>query len=197
MKKTMMILATVLIASVVSVFAFTACNIKLTSMDGTAYYSGTEKARSVELVDEFFAETLNDPDLVVTCKDKDGVVQYTETVKGTSSCTLYQDGSKTYAFKKGDNFYVAEITPSENGERETCTYRCSDSTKRGYYAGAQGETMEELYKSNYCRFMSKNDGAGIVKDLSEEDGTFRCMNKVETLSGFSSASLEFTYNWSN
>ena len=196
MKKLLTTLIVVLLICIVSVFALTACGIELEEMDGNEYYSTTEKVRSVELIDEFFEETLNSPDFVVTCKDKDGVVRYTETVNGTSSYTLYKDGSKTYAFKKGDHFYVAQIKQVKNeaGETvETHTYYCSDSTKPGYYAGTQGNTMADMYLSDYCRFMNKHDGTGVVKELSEEGATFNCMTHIERVSHYPTGSLDFSY----
>ena len=192
MKKVMTTLAVILLVCVASVFALTACNVKFETMDGSEYFSADNKERSVELIDEFFEETLKDPDLVITCKDKEGAVRYTETVKGTSSCTVYSDGSKTYAFKKGDHFYVAEISPSENGA-ETHTYACSDSTKRGYYAGTQGSTMEDKYNAGYCRFMSKTEGASLVKELAEEGATFHCMTHIEWVSNYPTGDLDFSY----
>ena len=193
MKKVMTTLAVILLVCVASVFALTACNVKFETMDGSEYFSADNKERSVELIDEFFEETLKDPDLVITCKDKEGVLQYTETVKGTSSCTVYQDGSKTYAFKKGEHFYVATINPSENGAAETRTYYCSDSTKSGYYAGTPDSTMEDMYNQSYCRFMNAEDGVGIVKKLTEEGATFQCMSHVEWVSNYPTGDLDFTY----
>lgn len=194
MKKFLTALAVVLLVCMASVFALTACEIKLEEMDGNEYYTATEKEHSVELIDAFFAETLESPDFVVTCRDKDGVVLYTETVKGTSSYTLYKDGSKTYAFKKGEHFYVAQITPNEGAAPlETHVYYCSDSTKPGYYAGAQGNTMADMYASDYCRFMSKYAGTGIIKDLSEEGATFHCTTHIERIDNYPTGSLEFAY----
>ena len=197
MKRSMMALAVVLLVCCVSAFALTACNVTLEPMDGSEYYDATNKARCAELIDEFFEETMKTPDFVVTCKDKDGVEQYTETVKGTSSYTLYKDGSKTYAFKKGNNFYVAQITLSQNGAGESVEnhiYYCSDSTKGGYYAGTQESTMEDMYNSNYCRFMNKTLGVGVVKELPEEEGaTFHALTHIERVSHIPTASYEFTY----
>ena len=196
MKKLLTTFAMVLLVCLVSVFALTACNLKFEEMDGSEYYDVTDKTGSVEQINDFFEETLNDPDFVVTCKDKDGAVQYTETVKGTSSYTVFKDGSKTYAFRKGDHYYVAQINPAKNAAQEpveTHTYYCSDSTKPGYYAATQGNTMEDMYKSNFCRFMSKYAGVDIVKELSEEDATFHCKTHIERISNYPTGSLEFTY----
>ena len=196
MKKYITTLAAVLLVCVISAFALTACNITFEEMDGDEYFAGTDKARCVELVDDFFAETLKDPDFVVTCKDKDGVVQYTETVNGTSSYTLFANGSKDYAFKKGDHFYVAKIRFSRNAANETVEthyYYCSDSTKPGYRADTQGSTMEDMYDSCFCLFMDKKLGAGLIKELPEEGATFHCMHHINTVSNYHTASLEFTY----
>lgn len=196
MKRFMTTLVAALLVCAMSIFALTACNVTLEEMDGSEYYDAPYKERCVELVSDFFEETLKDPDFVVTCKDKDGAVQYTETVKGTASCTLYQDGSMTYAFKKGEHFYVARITLSKNkvGEIiENHTYQCSDSTKPGYYAGTQERTMEDLYKSDYCRFMSKETGAGIVKELPEENAEFHGRVHIKRVSNYPTGTLDFTY----
>lgn len=199
MKRSWIALTSILLVCAVSVFALISCNVTLEEMDGDEYFGATDKERSVELVNEFFEETLKDPDFVVTCKDKEGIVQYTETVKGTCSYTLYKDGSETYAFKKGEHFYVARISPSENEAEESVekTYYCSDSTKPGYYAGMKGGTMEDMYQSDFCRFMGKDAGVNIVKGLSEENATFHCMTHITWLSNYSTGSLDFTYTADN
>jgi len=195
MNKYITALTAVLLVCVISV-AFAACNITLEEMDGDAYYAGTDKERCVELVDDFFEETLKNPDFVVTCKDKDGVVKYTETVNGTSSYTLFKSGFKDYAFKKGNHFYVAKIRFFRNEVNETVEthyYYCSDSTKPGYRADTQGSTMEDMYNSCFCLFLDKELGVGLMKELPEEDATFHCMHHINTISNYRTASLEFTY----
>ena len=195
MNKYITVLVAILLVCVISV-GFTACNVTLEEMDGDASYVGTDKDRSVELVDDFFEETLKNPDFVVTCKDKNGVVQYTETVNGTSSYTLFKNGFKDYAFKKGDHFYVAKIRFSQNEANETVEthyYYCSDSTKPGYCADTQGSTMEDMYNSCFCLFMDKELGAGLIKELPEEGATFHCRHHINTINNYQTASLEFTY----
>ena len=195
MKKYITVLTAVLLVCVIGV-GFAACNVTLEEMDGDAYYAGTDKDRSVELVDDFFEETLKNPGFVVTCTDKDGVLLYTETVNGTSSYTLFKNGSKDYAFKKGDHFYVAKIRFSPNAENEpveTHYYYCSDSTKPGYCADTQGSTMEDMYNSCFCLFMDKELGAGLIRELPEEGATFHCMHHINTTANYHTASLELTY----
>ena len=195
MKKIITVLVGVLLVCVMSV-QLAACNVTLEEMDGDAYFAGTDKQRCVELVDDFFAETLKNPDFVVTCKDKDGVAQYTETVNGTSSYTLFEDGSEDYAFKKGEHFYVAKVRSSLNAANEsveTHYYYCSDSTKPGYLRDAQGSTMEDMYNSCFCLFMDKELGAGLIKELPEEGATFHCMHHINTLNNYHTATLDFTY----
>lgn len=192
MKKNLIIGVIVLIVCVMGVMAFTSCNIKLSDMDGTENYDSTEKARSVELVNDLFEEMLNDPDFVVTCTNKDNELQYTETVKGADCYTLDKDGAETYAFKKGKVFYVATISKNANGEEQRAYY-CSDSTKSSYYAGNEADAMEKMYKDNYCSFMNDLIGAGVVNDLSEEGATFHCIKHVERESGYATSSLDFTY----
>lgn len=196
MKRFLMTLAIAIIVCIICTVSFTACKIELTEMDGTEYYTSTEKEHSVELVNEFFEEILKDPDFVATCVNADGDAQYTETVKGESSYTLSEDGSKTYAFKNGGSFYAALISKNAGGEEES-TYLSSDSTKKSYYAGGPLGTMEEIYKNNHCAFMNDVSGAGIVSGLPEEDATFSCQMRVERISGFATSSLDFTYTSAN
>lgn len=194
MNRSIRALAVALLVSVLCVFAFAACNIKLEDMDGSEYYDSPEKEHSLEMIDDFFFESLKNPDFVVTCKDKEGATVHTETVKGTTSCTVYKDGAKTYAYKKGEHLYVAYVS-SEAGQggEETHRYYCSDSSKSGYWAGAQGETMADKYNDNFCRFMSKSTGIGLVRDYSEGSGEFHCVTHIERVSGFATATLTFTY----
>ncbi len=193
MNRSIRALAVVLLVSVLCVFVFAACNVKFEEMDGSEYYDSTEKAQSLQQIDDFFSETLKDPDFVVTCKDKAGETVYTETVKGTSSCTLYKDGSKTYAFKKGEHLYVAYVNSEAGRGAGEDHYYCSDSTKSGYYAGTQGETMADKYNDNFCRFMNASNGIGLVRDLSEDGGAFHCLTHIERVSGFATATLTLTY----
>ncbi len=196
MKKSIMKLEAVLLVCVVSVLALPACKVALEQMDGSEYYDATYKERCVELVSDFFEETLKDPDFVVTCEakyDNRFSTFYTETVKGTSSHTLYANGSEDYVFLKGAHYYAAEIRPSYNKSEETRTYACSDSTKPGYYAGTPGNTMEDIYKNNYCRFMGKDYGAGIFGELKEEDAIFHASVHIERVSNYPTGELEVTY----
>lgn len=197
----MMTLAIVLLVCVASVFALSACNFDkliedLENADYTENYDSANKEGSVELINAFFEETLKDPDFVVTCKNKDGEVQYTETVKGTDGYTLGKDGTKVYAYKKGDAFYVAIISQEEDDEgntQEQRYYYCSDSSKPGYYADSESGTMEDLYKGNYCTFMSKVNGVNIVELLPEDKGTYSCKTHGEKKDGVTTGSLEFSF----
>ena len=198
MKKVLVSGLIVLIVCIVSALSFGACGkIELTEMDGTEYYTSIEKGRSVELVDQYFEDILKDPDFVITCKNKEGEVQYTETVKGSDSYTFYPDGSQVYAFKKGGYFYAAFISKQADGQEPDRAYYCSDSTKKGYFAGDASGTMEEMYKKNYCKFMNDESGTAIVDQLPEEGGEFHCTTRVERISGIATSTLEFTYESAN
>ena len=187
--KRFLTLGVVLLVCGAVVFAISACELK--PMDGTEYYVSLEKDRSVELIGEFFEQTLENPDCIVTCKDKDGETVYTETVKGTDSHTVRKDGSEVYAFKKGGYYYVATINYRSGVEERR--YICSDNTKSGYYAGTESLTMEDVYKNNYCFFMSRDSGVGIAGDLAEENAVFECRTTIEREEGASTGSLSFTY----
>jgi len=183
MRKFFATLVIVLIVCMASAIALTACKIELKDMDGEEYYTATEKERSVELVNEYFEEILKNPDFVVTCKDQEGNLQYTEKVKGTDSYILFKDGSEIYVFKKGNVSYVTMI--QQTGDK---VYYCSDSSKKSYNAAA-----EEMYKSYHCSFMNAVSGMGVVKGLSEEKSEFFCSMNVERISGFATSTLDFTY----
>ena len=186
MKKTRLFAAIVSLLCLASVFALSACDGEWGHMDGTDYKASTEKGWSLELKSDFFNETLEDPDFVVTCKDKDGEVQYAETVKGTSSYTLNKDGSEVYAFKKDSHFYVATV----NGEQRS--YVCSDSAKKGYYENSENGAMAALYNRNYCAFLNKENGLSVADDVPEVNENFRCRSTIEWRNHVSSGSLEFT-----
>ena len=197
MKKT----ATLLLALAIcfgSVFALASCGLQeaLENADYTEEYTADNKEGSVELINSFFEETLKDPDFVVTNKTEGDKVQYTETVKGTSSHTVYSDGAEMFAYKKGEFFYIAAIDREENGEgevEETRYYYCSDSSKGGYLADDEYSTMEDMYKGNYCSFLGKYGGVGLVDSLPEEGNTFSCIRKGERKDGVTTGSLEFVF----
>ena len=190
------LLVMVMLVCIASVFALTACNLNLENADYTENLEASDKEGSIELINAFFEETLKDPDFVVTCENKDGEVQYTETVKGTDSYTLGKDGSQIYAYKKGDVFYLASIRQEEDDEGNTHEqryYYCSDSTKPGYYAENESGTMEEIYKGNYCSFMSQYNGVNIVELLPDDEGVYNCKSHSEKKDGVTTGSLDFSF----
>ena len=190
MKKTLIFIAVVLLVSMIGVFTLSSCNLQkiLENADMTEDGTATDKEGCIALIDAFFEETLTDPDVVVTCKNKDGEVQFTDTVKGTDSLTVGRDGSKTYAFKKGDIYYWASITQDtdEDGEVvESRFYYCSDPTKSSYYVD-----MDSVYKTSYCQFMGN---INLVSMLPEKDSTFRCESHAEKTNGVTTGSLTFSF----
>ena len=199
MKKTILFLAIAFVVCVASVFALTACNFEklLENADFTESAEYTDKDNCVGALNSFFEETLKDPDFVVTCKNKDGEVQYTETVKGTACNTVYSDGSDRYAYKKGEFFYVVAIDreQSDDGEvDETRYYYCSDPSKGGYMRDDEITTMEDMYKSFYCAFMGDSEGFNRVSDLPEKDSTFLCVYNGEKKDGVTTGTMTFDYS---
>ena len=174
----------------------TSCKIDLDNADYTMDNNAKDKEGSVQLIEEFFEETIKEPNFVVTCKNKDGEVQFTETVKGTDDYILTKDGTKNYAFKKGEFFYIASISNQEDDEGNVSEYRyyyCSDKTKPGYYEDSEFGTMEDMYKGSYCTFMSKYNGVMIVELLPEDEGTYNCDSHAEKKDGNITGSLNFEY----
>ncbi|MCR4726270.1 MAG: hypothetical protein K5753_03525 [Clostridia bacterium] len=186
MKKSRVFFSIVWLVCFASLFAFSACGGEWGHMDGTEYLDSSEKEYSLQLKSDFFKDTLEDPDFVVTCKDKDGEVQYVETVKGASSYTLNKDGSEVYAFKNGSHFYVATVNRSQR------SYLCSDSSKRGYREDGENGTMADLYNRNYCSFMNKDSGASVADEIPEIGDNFHCRATIEWENNVSRGSLEFT-----
>ena len=179
-------------------FALASCELAevIENGDYTEEYSSDDKDGCVDLINGFFEETLKDPDFVVTNKTKDGTVQFTETVKGTSSHMVYSDGYERFAYKKGEFFYIAAIDREEDdfGDvEETRYYYCSDSSKEGYLPDDEYSTMEDMYKGSYCSFLGKYGGVGLVESLPEEGNTFSCVSKGERKDGVTTGSLEFVF----
>lgn len=198
MKKALKTLSIVLLVCMTIVFVLASCGLQeaLENADYTEEYTADNREGCVELINSFFEETMKDPDFVVTNKNKDGTVQLTETVKGTSSHTVYGNGSELFAFKKGDFYYVVMINQDENYEGEVEEHRyyyCSDSSKPGYYKDNEYGTMEEIYKGDYCHFMSKYNGVNIVSILPEEGSAFSCVSRGERRDGVTTGSLEFNF----
>lgn len=187
-----------LLLCAVSVFLLAACHFEkiLENADYTEDAEAVNKEDSIKLINAFFEETLKDPNFVATCKNKDGEVQFTETVKGTDCYTLSNDGTKVYAYKKDGFFYLATVSMEEDEEGNACEqryYYCSDSTKRGYYEDSEFGTMEALYQGNYCSFMSQYNGVNIVELLPEEKGTYNCKTHGEKKNGVITGSLNFIF----
>lgn len=181
-------------------FTFTSCNLfeVIENGDYTEEYSSTDKEGSVELLDLFLEEILEDPNFVVTCTDGDGTVLSTETIKGTSSYWNDASGSKSYAYIKDGFYYVIYINLDENEEGETTEihgYYCSDSTKKGYYQDSdEFGTMEDMYKGSYAHFLNKYTGFYVVSLLPEDNATFNCVVNNERKDGVTTGSLSFTYD---
>ena len=96
MKKTWLLLIVALLVCSVSIFTFAACDdLKTEKVNLKDDNSASDVEGSAALIDAFFAETLKDPDFVVTCTDANGEVQFVETVKGRDSYTLSQSGVAT------------------------------------------------------------------------------------------------------
>ena len=197
MKKiTAMILS--LVFCLTAALALASCSLQemLENADYTEEYTADNKDGSVELINSFFEETLKDPNFVITNKNKAGEVQFTETVKGTSGLVVYKDGSETYAYKKGDFYYVAMISFNENEDGEVEEHRyyyCSDNSKPGYYKDNELGTMKDMYNGSYCTFMGKYLGINLVSALPEENATFSCVSKGEKKDGVTTGSLTFDY----
>ncbi len=187
MKKTIKILTVTLLVCLVSMLALTACNFEklLENADWIEEAEYTDKESCVGAINSFFEETLKDPDFVVTCKNKAGEVQFTETVKGTDSFTLGKDGSKTYVYKIGDFYYWVSVEQTEYEEGETVEqhmYYCSDSSKVAGYC----EDAENYYNSWYCLFMSN---ITVISWVPEKDASFHCVVNGEKTDGAVSNSL--------
>ncbi len=200
MKKVKGFKAILLAVGMIFVFALAACSVDLENADYTENYNSSDKEGSVELINAFFEETLKDPDFVVTCKNKDGVEQFTETVKGDACYTLYKNGTEVYAYKKGGFFYMATVSVEEDDDgnaTEQRYYYCSDETKRGYYQDDENGTMEDIYNNNYCSFMSKYTGVNIVALLPEENAEFACDVNYEKKDGVLSGALNFEFSFGN
>ena len=198
MKKALKTLSIVLLICMASVFVLASCGLQeaLENADYTEEYTADNRDGCAELINSFFEETMKDPDFVVTNKTDGDTVQYTETVKGTSSHTVYSDGAERFAYKKGEFFYIAAIDREEDdyGDfEETRYYYCSDSSKEGYLADDEYSTMEDMYKGNYCSFLGKYGGVGLVDSLPEEGNTFSCVSRGERKDGVTTGSLEFVF----
>ncbi|MBQ9416837.1 MAG: hypothetical protein IJU20_08380 [Clostridia bacterium] len=198
MKRTKILAIALLVCLIIGAFAFTGCSVSqiIEDADYTEDYDSSNKEGSVALIQSFFEETLKDPNFVVTCKDKDGAVQYTESVKGTDSHMVSADGSELFAYIKGGEYYVANIGSEEDEEGNTRvvrTYWCSDSSKPGYYAPNDLGTMEDVYKSHYCASMNSHSGVNLVNLLPETGGTFACKVHGEKQDGVTTGTLEFTF----
>ena len=188
-KKTALIMIAVVVC-VVSIFAFAACNLKeaIENADFTEDFSSTDKEGSLSLINAFFSETLKNKNFVVTCKDKESVLQFTETVKDDASYVLGANGSQTYAYKKGDVYYWVSITQEKDDDGESVenrTYYCSDETKESYL-----EDMVSIYNANYCQFMAD---VNLVKMLPAEGATYSCKSHADKEEGAITASLTFEY----
>lgn len=187
MKKRLGLFVSAFILVVASVFALSACfgNIEI---EGTLDITADTKADSIELLDDFFEDTLKDPNFVVTLKSGEEV-QFTENVKGIDSSLLAKDGSKVYAFIENGIYYYASESKMENidgEETDFFMYCCSDETdERGY-----SEDAKTYYDNSYCSFMGY---IKVVELIPEDGGTFTCKSHTEEKNDNSTSTLTFNF----
>jgi len=198
MKRISLTLAIVLLVCVISVFTLTACNGITIEGDGNWNITADGKADCVELVSAFFADTLKNPNVVVTYKVGNDVY-FTENVKGADSTYVTKDGTTVYCYKKGDFYYYATDTQADGSDAEEGIainryYYTSDSANTAHY---NAET-KSLYDQNYCYFLSSIRG---LANIPEAGATFAAANvgeehdstKEGQTVGTSSATLTFDY----
>ena len=189
MKRIWFVLSVVLLLCAVSVFAFAACDdLKTEKVNLKDDNSASSVEGSVALIDAFFAETLKDPDFVVTCTDAEGDVQFVETVKGTDSYTLSQSGAKTYAYVKEGVYYWVAISPdvAEDGSKtDRRDYYCSDETKDYYLA-----SIKSAYDNSYCQFFGCFK---LFNVFPEENATIGCKIAPKTEEGVATSTLTLDY----
>ena len=117
---------------------------------GSWEVSADGREDSLQLYRDFFVETLEDANVVVTGK-YDGETIYTEDIIGSTSCLVNSIGTHMYAFKDGEE----SITAVEDGESK---YIIKD---------------EDYYYDYYLYFTSLM----TIKMIPEEGGTFTCVSK--------------------
>ena len=152
MKRIILIFIAALICAA-SAFTLAACEFGNVEGEGTLDVKAEGKTDSLELAMGFFDELKKDADVVVTYKSN-GVVQFTESIKGTTSNVLAKDGTKIYAFIK-DGVYCYAY------ENEYTHY---------------SEEDKSLYDQYFCYFLSDLK----MMELMPEDGvTFKCTLHTE------------------
>jgi hypothetical protein len=176
MKKKLNLILVSTFVLLISAFSFSACKPQpTTTPQDTAAH---DKAGSIACVTDFFANTLNESDMVITVKSGDEV-QVVENVLNSSSCYENKEGTKTTCFISADNYYYV----IESADYRS--YYTTDETKRGYDADAQS-----YYESSRFYFMSN---VNLIELLSEDTGTFLCSSQIEEIDGEQVGTLNFGY----
>lgn len=190
MKKTVLLIAIVLVVCFVSVFALSACNLEkilqnIAEGDGYVESKADTKDDSMTLINGFLAVDAETANLVVTVTT-DGKVQYTENIVGANSCVVYADGTTVYAYKVGEVYYYMYDAPASEESNAYQNFFCSDEAKSYYY-----EEAENYYNNLYCYFLSNFK---IFELLPEEGVTYSCLLRDETKDGKTTSTLtaEFT-----
>lgn len=112
------------------------------------------KEESFELLKGFFDKTLEDPDVVVTYTFGDEV-QYTESIKGTTSNVVGKDGTFIYAYMEDDEYCYAY-------ESDGMHY---------------SEANKEYYDMYYCYFLAE---IKLFESLVDEEGiNFECVKHTK------------------
>ena len=161
MKNAKILLAISLVLAMV--FALCACSVELGGEE-TWEYSADDKEGTVQLFNDFFAETFKNTNQTVTA-NSEGKDQFVETIDGTSDYATYSEsGAETWSFIKDDE-YIYAMT--------------GEDTK--YYT-----VSEEYYGYGYFAYKRNLD---FFDMLPEEGITYSCEVKGSSKDGSSNSTL--------
>lgn len=170
-------------------FLFSGCdlfknlNVKIESI-------ADNKDESMQLLDEFFEGTLENPNfrVIKTANDEE---LGRENVIGQNSFVRLADGSESYFYMIDGNCYYVYVGQEEiDGELKTYRYFLTSDESKAYY----NSYAEEYYANGYCSFLSD---FYILKNMAEENGTFNASYVVEGTEEQLNGTFELTFTATN
>ena len=152
--KKQLLLPLIALMSILLAFTLMSCKADLNG-ESTTEISADTKQDCFQLLDQFFEDVFKDANVVVTFKIDDDI-WFTENIKGTTSNVLFHDTEvKSYAYKDGDSYCVAN-------ESEDSHYH---------------ETNKEYYDASYGYFLAYPKM--IANAIPEDEGVFSCVIHIE------------------
>ena len=156
-----------LILAGVMVFSLAACSFGGIESEQSSELSAHGKEDSLKLLNDFFKQTLQNDNMVITTKNDDAL-KYTETIDGDANTVVFHESGVTaYSFKQNGEYIAASL------EGEEKTYRKGEGAYNAYFRFfyAKIRVLDAADESN--TFSCKASDTDLVFEMTGENGNIK------------------------